>query len=310
MATTKISSTKSTSRAINYAEKRAVEKSGHNCDIHFAKSAFKYTREAYGKTGGNQGHVVIQSFKPDEVTPEQCNELGLELAEKIAPNHQVAVYTHDDTDHVHNHIVINSIDMETGKKFNNNKKAMYDVRKANDEVCSAHGLSIPEKKASMRYTQAEKSLLEKGQSSWKDEIREAIEQSQATNFKELEQDLSESNISIERITQKTITYKHLGENKKVRGEKLGDDYDKEGLEHGFERQIWFNEQRKREDEEREREQQRYDELNKSLNEYTRNRPEAQRTREEPETEPRKQPTNHRPIKKFGRESEKDDLELG
>ena len=143
MATTKISSTKSTSRAINYAEKRAVVKSSHNCDIDFAKSAFKITREVYGKTGGNQGHVVIQSFKPGEVTPEQCNQLGLELAERIAPNHQVAVYTHDDTDHVHNHIVINSIDLETGKKFNNNKKALYDVRNASDEICKKHNLSVP-----------------------------------------------------------------------------------------------------------------------------------------------------------------------
>ncbi len=50
--------------------------------------------ELYGKTDGNQGHVIIQSFKPGEVTPEQCNQLGLELAEKLAPHHQVAVYTH------------------------------------------------------------------------------------------------------------------------------------------------------------------------------------------------------------------------
>ncbi|NKE86047.1 relaxase/mobilization nuclease domain-containing protein, partial [Staphylococcus arlettae] len=85
MATTKISSTKSTSRAINYAEKRAEEKSALNCDIDYAKSSFKATREMYGKTDGNEGHVVIQSFKPNEVTPEQCNQLGLELAEKIAP---------------------------------------------------------------------------------------------------------------------------------------------------------------------------------------------------------------------------------
>lgn len=81
MATTKLSATKSTSRAINYAEKRAVEKSGLNCDIDYAKSSFKASRELYGKTDGNQGHVIIQSFKPDEVTPEQCNQLGLELAE-------------------------------------------------------------------------------------------------------------------------------------------------------------------------------------------------------------------------------------
>jgi hypothetical protein len=33
-------------------------------------SSFKASRELYGKTDGNQGHVIIQSFKPDEVTPE------------------------------------------------------------------------------------------------------------------------------------------------------------------------------------------------------------------------------------------------
>ncbi|MCE3480118.1 relaxase/mobilization nuclease domain-containing protein, partial [Staphylococcus intermedius] len=55
MATTKLSATKSTSRAINYAEKRAVEKSGLNCDVDYAKSSFKASRELYGKTDGNQG---------------------------------------------------------------------------------------------------------------------------------------------------------------------------------------------------------------------------------------------------------------
>ncbi|MDM6439186.1 relaxase/mobilization nuclease domain-containing protein, partial [Staphylococcus aureus] len=104
MATTKLGNTKSASRAINYAEKRAEEKSGLNCDIDYAKSSFKQTRALYGKENGVQAHTVIQSFKPGEVTPEQCNQLGLELAEKIAPNHQVAVYTHADTNHVHNHI--------------------------------------------------------------------------------------------------------------------------------------------------------------------------------------------------------------
>ena len=47
-------------------------------------------------------------------------------------------------------------------------------------------MSVPERNATMRYTQAEKGLIEKGKSSWKDEIRDAIEQSQATNFEELE----------------------------------------------------------------------------------------------------------------------------
>src|SRR5690625_5366196 len=68
----------------------------------------KQTRELFSKNDGIQAHHVIQSFKPDEVTPEKANQVGLELAEKLAPGHEVAVYTHDDTDHIHNHIVINS----------------------------------------------------------------------------------------------------------------------------------------------------------------------------------------------------------
>ncbi|RIO22206.1 relaxase/mobilization nuclease domain-containing protein, partial [Staphylococcus saprophyticus] len=152
MATTKLGNTKAASRAINYAEKRAEEKSGLNCDVDYAKSAFKQTRALYGKEDGIQAHTVIQSFKPGEVTPEQCNQLGLELAKKIAPNHQVAVYTHTDKDHYHNHIVINSVDLETGKKFYNNKQALKDIRQANDEISKTHNLSIPDKQAPIRYT--------------------------------------------------------------------------------------------------------------------------------------------------------------
>ena len=251
MATTKISATKSTSRAINYAEKRAVEKSGLNCDVDYAKSSFKASRELYGKTDGNQGHVIIQSFKPGEVTPEQCNQLGLELAEKLAPNHQVAVYTHADTDHVHNHIVINSIDLETGRKFNNNKQALRNVRDFNDEVCMEHGLSVPEKDtARLRYTQTEKAIADPNtkstaQYSWKDEIREAIDQSQATNMDEFKDHLNQHGIEIERVTPKSITYRHLAEDKKVRGRKLGEDYNKGGIEDGFERQIQRQKQQER-----------------------------------------------------------------
>src|SRR5699024_11128912 len=138
MATTKISSTKSTSRAINYAEKRAEEKSGLNCDDDYAKSAFKASREVYGKTDGNQGNEIMQYFKPVEEKTEQCNALGIELDEKMAPDHHVDIYTHSDTDHIHNHIVINDVNLETGKKFNNNKQALKDVRQANDNVCRKH----------------------------------------------------------------------------------------------------------------------------------------------------------------------------
>ncbi|MEJ7197609.1 relaxase/mobilization nuclease domain-containing protein, partial [Staphylococcus epidermidis] len=183
--------------------------------------------------------------------PEQCNQLGLALAEKLAPNHQVAVYTHADTDHVHNHIVLNSIDLETGKKFNNNKQALRNVRDFNDEVCIEHGLSVPDKDtARLRYTQTEKAIADPNtkstvQYSWKDEIREVIDQSQATNMDEFKDHLNQHGITIERVTPKSITYRHLAENKKVRGRKLGEDYNKGGIEDGFERQIQRQQQTER-----------------------------------------------------------------
>jgi hypothetical protein len=168
-----------------------------------------------------------------------CNQLGLELAEKIAPNHQVTVYTHDDKEHIHNHIVINAVNLETGKKFNNNKKALHDVRQANDEVCKAHGLSVVEEhNAAVRYTQAEKAVLEKGQSSWKDEIRQAVNLTRSRNndFESFQEDLVELGIET-KLRGSTVSYKHPDVDKWVRAKKLGSDYELEGLEIEFTRQI-------------------------------------------------------------------------
>ena len=306
MATTKISSTKSTSRAINYAEKRAEEKSALNCDIDYAKSSFKATREMYGKTDGNEGHVVIQSFKPNEVTPEQCNQLGLELAEKIAPNHQVAVYTHNDTDHVHNHIVINSIDLETGKKFNNNKKALHDIRQANDEICVSHNLSIPDKQAQIRYTQAEQNIIDKSENdkaSWKNQVRMAIEETkeQATDFDDFKQRLETKGVEVARVTNKTITYLHIEENKKVRGNKLGEDYEKGEIVNAINKQKQSREQPVRkpnvdfaEFERRNREKRNQRELDRAKQTHSRENEHARR-------EQRDQKQEDRPTHKTNRE---------
>ncbi|WP_410538894.1 relaxase/mobilization nuclease domain-containing protein [Staphylococcus aureus] len=249
MATTKLGNTKSASRAINYAEKRAEEKSGLNCDIDYAKSSFKQTRALYGKENGVQAHTVIQSFKPGEVTPEQCNQLGLELAKKIAPNHQVAVYTHTDKDHVHNHIVINSIDLETGRKYQSNKQQRNFVKQANDDICREHGLSVPERDtAKLRYTQAEKSLIEKDQFSWKDDLREKIERAKehTSDFKSFSEQLEKSGIEF-KVRGKNVSYKPENVNKWVRGKTLGQDYDKGALEYEFERREREEEQKSERD---------------------------------------------------------------
>src|SRR5699024_12356986 len=81
-----------------------------------------------------------------------------------------------DTNHVHNHIVINSVNFETGKKYQaHGKEAIERARSLSDEVCKSHDLSVvKEHNASVRHTLAEQHLLEKNKISWKDELREAI----------------------------------------------------------------------------------------------------------------------------------------
>jgi hypothetical protein len=238
MATTKLGNTKSASRAINYAEKRAEEKSGLNCDVDYAKSAFKQTRALYGKENGIQAHTVIQSFKPGEVTAEQCNQLGLELAQKIAPNHQVAVYTHTDKDHYHNHIVINSVDLETGEKYQSNKKQRELVKQENDNVCREHGLSVTERgTAKIRYTQAEKGIVfDREEYSWKDELRDHIESAKTytINLETFSEYLKEKGIEV-KVRGDTISYKPENVNKWVRGRTLGSDYEKGAIEYEHER---------------------------------------------------------------------------
>lgn len=239
MATTKLGNTKSASKTINYAEKRAVEKSGHNCDVEYAKSNFKELRMLYGKDNGIQAHTIIQSFKPGEVTSEQANEIGLELAQSVAKDYQVAIYTHTDTEHIHNHIVINSVNIETGKKYHSNNKQRDFIKSENDRICQERGLSVVlEKQASVRYTAAEKSLLKKGETSWKDEIRQAVDIAKArtSDLDSLSEVLDKFGIET-RLRGEMISYKHPEALKWVRGSKLGYDYEVGGIERGFERRI-------------------------------------------------------------------------
>ncbi|MQR85597.1 relaxase/mobilization nuclease domain-containing protein [Bacillus megaterium] len=240
MATIKLSTTKNANALLKYAEKRADVSNSLDCDVDYVRNQFKATREIWGKSGGIQAHHVIQSFKPDEVDPQQANKIGLQLAEKLAQGHEVAVYTHTDKDHIHNHIVINAVNYEDGRKFHaHGQDAIDRFRDLSDKLCKEHGLSIVEERsADVRYTLAEQSLLQKGESSWKDEVRTAIDSSkeQATSFEEFQERLKDQGIQAT-LRGKNITYEHLESNKKVRGSKLGLAYEKETILDGFERQV-------------------------------------------------------------------------
>jgi len=234
MATVKVSTTKNGTRAMNYAEKRATVKDGLNCEINNAKNEMATVRSFYNKTDNIQAHLVIQSFSHDEsqqLGAEKINQLGIELAQKVAPNHQVAVYTHTDKEHFHNHIVMNSVSFSDGSKYHQHH--FFDhVKTLNDELAKEHGLTIVTESALERKTIAEIKLEEKGQIPWKQEIRNAVDSTMGdfsvTSYERFKERLNEKGVDVT-IKGKNVTYELLDSKNKVRGTKLGEDYQKEPI---------------------------------------------------------------------------------
>ena len=105
-------------------------------------------KKRFAKEDGVQGYHLVQSFKTNEVTPEQCHELGLELAKRLLPEgYQTVVCSHLNTGQYHNHIVWNSVNSITGRKYHINERDLYmKVRRISDELCKEYGLSVIEPK--------------------------------------------------------------------------------------------------------------------------------------------------------------------
>ena len=119
--------------------------SGVNCDPSNAKAEWTETKERFGKTGGILAHHAYQSFKPGEVTPELAHQIGVELARNMwGDRFEVIVATHLNAGTIHNHLLVNSVSFEDGKKYNGNKENYLKFRRLSDRICRDHSLSVIE----------------------------------------------------------------------------------------------------------------------------------------------------------------------
>ena len=124
---------------------------GYACDTRTADAEFLLSKRQYFQlTGRRRGDDVVayhlrQAFKPGEITPELANEIGRELAMKLTKgNNAFVVCTHIDKHHIHNHIIINSVNLDCTRKFRNFWNSSFAIRRINDKLCLEHGLSIVE----------------------------------------------------------------------------------------------------------------------------------------------------------------------
>lgn len=199
---------------------------------------FYETRRAFNKDDKILAHHYVQSFSPNEnITPELAHQIGVELAEKIAPGFQVIVSTHIDKDHIHNHFIINSVSMETGLKWKGNKTTLEKImRPESDKLCQKYGLTIIDHTSGLNgIDQATQKLAEQGKS-WKVELCHSLDEATkiCNSKKEFISFMKNKKFEITRYGEKDITFKKIGEKKGIRASKLarqfGDRYTKENLE--------------------------------------------------------------------------------
>lgn len=113
-----------------------------NCPLETACQSMMETKRRFGKLKGNVAYHGYQSFRPGELTPETCHEIGIETARRMWPDYEVVVTTHLNTDSVHNHFVVNSVSYKTGEKFQNKIRDHVRLRELSDALCQDYELSV------------------------------------------------------------------------------------------------------------------------------------------------------------------------
>ena len=228
-------------RIIDYVKNDAKTDKGrlitsYECDSRMADAEFYFTKQQYIRTTGRirgKDDVIAyhlrQSFVPGEITPEEANRLGYELAKRFTKgNHAYIVCTHNDRKHLHNHIIINSVTLDCDRKFRNFWGSAQAIRRLNDTICLENGYSIV---ATPQYSSvsAKNHPGEKG-ISHREQLRIAIDRALEQNpadFEELLKILRDAGYEIKQ--GKNPSFKLAGQKRFARLDTLGDGYTKDEL---------------------------------------------------------------------------------
>lgn len=113
------------------------------CSLGSACAEMQDAKIRWNKTDGVQLYHIIQSFRPGEITPGLALEIAQEFVREHLPGYQAVIGIHTDRDHIHAHIVFNSVNQLTGEKYHSNARSYYQqIRGISDRLCREHGLSV------------------------------------------------------------------------------------------------------------------------------------------------------------------------
>ena len=146
-----IAVSRSLSGILDYVTNRekTVERliSGVNCMAQTAQDEFEAVKKQFRKTDGRSYYHIVQAFAPDDPLDfDTAHEIGLKFAEYFK-GYQCVVVTHMNTAHIHNHIIMNSVNFENGQKFHQSAQEMQQAKEYSNQLCREYGLSFTESKA-------------------------------------------------------------------------------------------------------------------------------------------------------------------
>lgn len=212
---------------------------GYQCSPDTAWQEFAVSKQIYTATTGRKrapdqdviSYLIIQSFEPGTITPEDANKLGYKLAmEFTGGEHQFIVATHVDKKHIHNHIEFNSTALDCSHKFNNVKNSFLPLRKANDRICQEFGLNIieePQEKGKHYVEWA----AEKNGKSWKNLLRKNIDRilPAVKTFDEFLEAMRQEGYEVVQ-SKMILKFRAQGQERFTRSRTLGADYTLEALQ--------------------------------------------------------------------------------
>ena len=203
--------------------------SSFGCGLETADIEFAWTREAAGDRGTHLGRHLIQSFAVGETTPEEAHKIGMELAGAVlGGKYEFVLTTHVDKDHLHNHLIFNSVSFVDYKKYHSNKQSYYHIRRTSDRICKEHGLSVvvPGQDRGKSYAEY---TAEKQGTSYKAKLKTAIDNliPRVKDFDELLRRLQEMGYEIKQ--GKYISFRAAGQERFTRTKTLGAAYTEEAI---------------------------------------------------------------------------------
>ena len=206
--------------------------------------SWELTRTVHGKHGGREYHHASISVDPKSkrgmsLSNEELLEMGEKFAEKFSRGHDYAVFVHRDKEHPHCHILINSVNGETGRKLQVSPKKLREARQIKDQVDVEYGMSMTFKDLRLsRVTDKEYRLQKRDSKSylWVMDLktRLVVAGESAKDFTDYRDKLIKLGVEArERGSLKKISYSFTDEQGKkrvIREAKLGKFYERSQIE--------------------------------------------------------------------------------